>query len=120
MPGKNYALPGRFGEKTRQSPITSSEEKSGPARHTDDLRIFSRAIPELQKDDIATVKFEIVRALGSVVEHIFVEQEVETLDGDSEQVGCFPLGEKFVFCGADHGNYLVEGLYLFGESWKIG
>jgi hypothetical protein len=73
----------------------------------------------LQQDDIATVKFQISGALGSVVEHIFVEQEMQTVDGDSEQVGCFLLGEKFVFCGANHGNYLVEGLYLFGESWKI-
>jgi hypothetical protein len=44
---------------------------------------------------------------------------VETLNRNFEQVGCVLLGEKFIFCGANHGNYLVEGLYLFGESWKI-
>jgi len=73
----------------------------------------------LKQDDIATVKLDILWALGSVVEYVFIEQEMETLNRNSEQVGCFLLGEKFIFCGANHGNYLVEGLYLFGESWKI-
>jgi hypothetical protein len=118
-PGKNYALPGRFGDKIRKSPTHQQAEESGPARHADDLRVFGSSIPELKQDDIATVKFQILWTLGSVVEHVFVEQEMETLKRDAKQVGCFLLGEKFVFCGANHGIYLVGGLYLFGESWRI-
>jgi hypothetical protein len=105
--------------KLNKSPSHLHDEESGPARHTDDLGVFSGAIPELKQDDIATVKFQICWALASIVKHIFIEQEMETVDGDAKQVGCFLLGKKFVFCGADHGIYLVEGLYLFRESWKI-
>jgi hypothetical protein len=120
MPGKNYALPERFGEKSRIPRAILPEFKiSSPARHTNDFRILGRAVPELEQDDVAAMKFQVVRTLTSVVEYIFVEQKMETLEGDSEQLGSFLLGQKFVFCGANHGIYLVEGLYLFRQSWRI-
>jgi hypothetical protein len=92
---------------------------SSPAWHSNDFGVFSGAVPKLEQDDVAAMKFQFVGALASVVEYIFVEQKMETLKGDSEQVGCFLLSEKFIFCGADHGIHLVEGLYLFRENWRI-
>jgi hypothetical protein len=93
--------------------------RSSPARHTNHLWVFGGTVPKLQQHDVAAMKFQFVGALASVVEYVLVEQEVETLKGDSEQVSCFLLGEKLIFCGANHGIYLVEGLYLFRQSWRI-
>lgn len=65
------------------------------------------------------MKFQGDGTLAPIVEYVFVKQEVETLKGNSEQFGCFLLGEKLFFCGANHGIYLVKGLYLFRETGRI-
>jgi len=110
--------------KVRSSRAHSLRETSGAARHSHDFGVFRRAIPKLQQDDVTARKFQIVGALSTVVEDVFVEEEVETVERDAEPVGCLLLGKEFLLCGADHSMYVPRKKVctcsgVAGESGKL-
>ena len=102
----------------------SCPETLGSARHSHNFGVSSRPLPEFEQNDLAARKFQIFRALGAIVEDVFVEEEVETVERNAEPVGCLLLGKEFLLCGADHSMYVPRKKVctcseVAGESGKL-